>query len=122
LAYVVLGVMELPLFQGASFGIAYLFGPTGGYIVGFIAAAYIVGLLTHSGKQSFGSLIASFAIGSAVILACGAGWLMCLYKMNLSFALAAGVLPFIPGDMVKVLIAALIYSRISGRTNWLFST
>ena len=119
--YLALGAMGLPIFQGSSFGMAYLTGPTGGYLVGFAAAAYVVGLLTAGARPSMTRYVASFAAGSLIIYACGASWLAYLYKMNFGSAVSAGVLPFVPGDIVKALLAAAIYSRIAGRSRQLFS-
>lgn len=101
-------------------GIPYLLGPTGGYIAGFVAAAYAVGYLTRSTKPSMARLIASFAAGSMIIYFFGALWLMYSYKMSASLAFSAGVLPFIPGDAAKVLLAAVIYSGISKRADQIF--
>ena len=119
--YLVLGAAGLPIFQGSAFGMSYLSGPTGGYLVGFAAAAYVVGLLTAGARPSMARCIVSFAAGSLVIYACGATWLAYLYRMSFTSAVSAGVLPFVPGDIVKVLVAAMIYSRIAGRSRQLFS-
>jgi len=98
------------------FGGAALIGPTSGYLVGFIFASYIIGLMLH-GRNS---AITAFIVGNVTLLACGASWLICAYKMNPVSALSLGVLPFILGDAVKLAAAVLIYSKISKRTKEIF--
>lgn len=120
LAYVILGAAGLPVFQNYSFGASYLLGPTGGYILGFIFAAYVVGRIIEYRPMRTGWVIASFAIGNVVIYAFGIIWLMYLLKMDIAKAITIGALPFIPGDIAKILLAALIYSRISRRTRDIF--
>jgi len=120
--YMLLGAMGLPVFQGTSIGAAYLLGPTGGYIAGFVAAAYITGFLLRSDRPGMARIISSFAIGSFVIYLFGALWLIIMYRMSLTNAVSAGVLPFIPGDMAKVLLASVVYSGISQRSKQIFSS
>lgn len=120
-SYILLGAIGLPVFQGASSGAAYLAGPTGGYLVGFLAAAYCTGRLAAFAQRSIAHAIAVFAAGSLVILACGALWLALLYGAGLKNAVAMGILPFIPGDAVKVLTAAAIYAAIAKRSKSIFS-
>ena len=121
ISYILLGVIGLPVFQGASFGAAYLAGPTGGYLIGFVAAAYLTGRLAAFAKRTIGHAIAVFAAGSLIILACGALWLASLYGAGLKSSIAIGVLPFIPGDLAKILAAAVIFSAIAKRSNRIFS-
>ena len=120
LGYILLGSMGLPIFQGAAFGMPYLLGPTGGYLAGFMVAAYVVGRLTD-GASGVGRTLLSFAIGSLVIYAFGISWLVHMYKVSLIHAISIGILPFIPGDLVKISFAAIIYSRISQRSKSVFS-
>lgn len=119
-AYVILGVAGLPIFQGFAFGTVYILGPTGGYLIGFIIAAYLIGLAVR-GYVNKGLIIAYFAIGDFIIHSCGTLWLMFIYKMDIIGAAKIGILPFIPGEMVKILLAALVYSKISQRSKALFS-
>jgi len=119
-AYLALGAIGLPVFQGASFGLSYLLGPTGGYLIGFVAAAYVTGRILDSANTSMTRAIISFAAGSLIIYAFGMLWLISLYGMSATHAALAGALPFVPGDMAKVLVAAVIYSRISPRAKKIF--
>jgi len=118
--YLILGAAGLPIFQSSGFGASYLLGPTGGYLVGFIAASYAVGRLVRFNSFSTMWIIASFAIGSLIIYIFGVSWLGFIYKTGMTKAVYMGALPFIPGDIVKILIAALIYSRISNRSREIF--
>lgn len=120
-AYLFLGVLGFPLFEGRSFGFLHLLGPTGGYLFGFIVAAYLVGFMTESKKNEPIHAAASFIFGSLVIYFFGALWLNLFFKANLIDAISIGVLPFIPGDIVKVFVAAAIYTRISRRSKAIFS-
>ena len=99
----------------------YLLGPTGGYFLGFIAASYIIGRMTEPGKSGIGWVIFSFAVGSIIVYASGILWLSYLLKIDMAKAIYMGALPFIPGDTVKILIAAIIYSGISKRSKEIFS-
>ena len=107
LSYLTQGAMGLPFFAGATGGIAKLVGPTGGYLFGFILAAYVVGWLSEKGwDRRFFSTIASMTIGNLVIYAFGVTWLS--YFIGLNASLSAGLFPFIYGDILKILLAAFI--------------
>ena len=100
-----------------AIGGAWLAGPTGGYIVGFAAAAYLVGALI---ERHVPALVA-FIAGSVAVYTCGVSWLVLAYKLPLAGAFSVGILPFIPGDLVKIAVAALVFSRIAKRTKEIFS-
>ena len=119
--YILAGISGLPMFQGTSLGASYLLGPTGGYLIGFMICAFVIGLIMDSVKPNIVSIAAVFALGSLIIYASGILWLVCIYKMNLTNAIMAGALPFIPGDMAKIAIASAIYSKISKRSRQIFS-
>ena len=106
LAYIVEGVVGLPVFA-TGVGFAALRGLTGGYIVGFIPAAYMVGLLAEKGwDRRIGTTVIAMALGNIVIYAFGAVWLSCLPGVN--NALLRGVYPFIVGDLFKIALAAIL--------------
>jgi biotin transport system substrate-specific component len=121
-SYIIIGIAVVPVFSGAGSGWLYLLGPTGGYLVGFVAAAYVTGRILHSAKAGMARAIVSFAAGSLIIYAFGMLWLISLYGMSATHAALAGALPFVPGDMAKVLVAAVIYSRISPRIKQIFQS
>lgn len=107
--YIVLGALGLPLFHNGLAGIGVLLGPTGGYLAGFILAAGIAGIACEQGLKVL--RIVGIVSATAVIYACGTGWLMVSTGMGLIPALVIGVLPFLPGDAVKAYAACRIAER-----------
>ncbi len=104
IAYVLQGLIGLPVFAGWKGGIAVVFGPTGGYIVGFIFAAFVVGwLLERSWSRRLDLTFAALLIGNAVIYAFGLPWLALFVGWDQ--VLQMGLIPFLPGDLVKLLMA-----------------
>jgi biotin transport system substrate-specific component len=104
IAYVIEGVAGLPVFSAGRAGAIHLTGPTGGYILGFIASAYVVGLLAERGwdRRAWTTALA-MVIGNVVIYAVGTSWLAVFLGPEKAFA--AGILPFIAGDVLKVVLA-----------------
>lgn len=109
--YLFLGVAGVPLFCGTTAGISYLFGPTGGYLFGFIIASFLVGLLLDKNK-SFIQVISVFMAATLVIYFFGIVWLMVFLKFNLLKAVLAGAMPFIAGDIIKLFVAAAVYEKL----------
>jgi biotin transport system substrate-specific component len=107
LAYLVEGAVGLPFFRGGAGGAHYLFfSPTAGYLFAFPAAAFVTGYLAERGwDRRFATAAAAMALGSLVILASGWAWLSLFYR-TAAEAFAAGVLPFLVGDVVKIALAA----------------
>ena len=104
-AYLLQGVIGLPVFAGGAFGIATLVGPTGGYLVGFLIAAIVMGVLAERGMgRGIVSTIIAMMIGNVVIYVAGASWLANF--TGAEKALTAGVLPFLYGDVLKLAVAA----------------
>ena len=109
LSYVATGSLGAPVFAGFKAG--SLFSPTGGYILGYIAAALILGFLSDKGiAKSYVKTFLSLLLASAVILVLGALVLMLFVPIKNVFM--AGVLPFIPGDMLKIVAATLLFPRL----------
>ena len=114
LLYLLLGFAGLPVFSGFTGGAAKLLGPTGGYLFGFIFMTLICGwFFEHTDKRilQFTGMLA----GTAVCYLFGTAWLSRQANLSFGAALAAGVIPFIPGDIAKMLIAALIAPEIQKR-------
>ncbi|PKN95541.1 MAG: biotin transporter BioY [Chloroflexi bacterium HGW-Chloroflexi-6] len=104
--YSLVGALGLPVFAGGAAGTAYAFGPTGGYLLGFIVAAYVTGLLAERGlERSISTSIVPFLAGTLIIYILGAGWLS--VQFGLEKALTLGVLPFLVGDAIKLALAAI---------------
>ena len=104
-AYLFEGALGLPVFAGGAAGVAVLMGPTAGYLFGFLLAAIAMGYLAERGMgRTMVSTIAAMVIGNCVIYLCGALWLANF--IGFGQAIAAGVLPFLYGDALKLVVAA----------------
>jgi len=107
LVYLVLGCVGMPFFSGMRSGAAVVFGPTGGYLVGFLVAAWIAGRVTHVRRPSWKRLAAGFAAGSAAIYVCGVvGLVLAVPGMGPGAAVMKGVVAFLPGDVLKAAAGA----------------
>jgi len=109
IAYLIEGALGLPFFAAGGSGIARFMGPSGGYLIAFPAAAYVTGAFAEFGwDKRYHTAVIAMAIGSAVIL--GAGWVwysvITTTPPDVTFPLA--VLRFIPGDIVKIALAAAV--------------
>ena len=104
-AYLFEGALGLPVFAGGAAGVAVLMGPTAGYLFGFLLAAIAMGYLAERGVgRTVASTIAAMVIGNCVIYLCGALWLANF--IGFGQAIEAGVLPFLYGDALKLVVAA----------------
>jgi biotin transport system substrate-specific component len=114
IVYTLLGIAGLPVFAGGTSGMGVLLGPTGGYIIGFILAAYIVGKLSEKAesadKSSFFVNALNMSAAVLVIYACGFIQLMFVAEIDPRAAFTLGVIPFLPGEVVKAAVAAYIAS------------
>ncbi len=107
-SYLALGIFGLPFFAGGSHGLDILIGATGGYLIGFIVAAYVIGLLAERGlERSMRTSVIPFLVGTVIIYVCGIVWLT-VFLGDFSKALAAGLLPFLVGDAIKLVAASLV--------------
>jgi biotin transport system substrate-specific component len=107
LAYLAEGLAGLPVFAGGTAGPARLLGPTGGYLIGFVVAAYIVGLLAERGwDRRVGTTLLAMLLGDATIYALALPWLV--VWVGVQQALPLGLYPFVPGDLLKVALAATL--------------
>jgi biotin transport system substrate-specific component len=109
IAYLIEGAIGLPFFAGATGGLIRFFGPTGGYLVAFPAAAFITGAFAeHGWDRKYLSAAAAMAIGSALIFLGGWAWYSVLTNTPLITAFKIAVLPFLPGDVIKIALAAAV--------------
>ena len=107
LAYIAEGAAGLPFFRGGAGGVQHLSGATAGYLCAFPAAAYVTGYFAERGwDRRYLSAAAAMALGSVVILASGWAWLATMLGGAQAFRL--GVAPFLPGDVVKIALAAAV--------------
>jgi biotin transport system substrate-specific component len=107
MTYLALGGLGLPVFAGGTFGLATLVGPTGGYLVGFVAAAFVVGFLSERGwDRKPWSTAVSMLIGNGLISVVGVLWLSRF--VGWPAVLSTGVLPFLAGDALKIALATVL--------------
>jgi biotin transport system substrate-specific component len=107
--YLLAGIVGLPVFAGGKGGLAVLIGPTGGFLIGFPLASAISGLAKRIPPPSYPVIWAFCLLATAVTLGLGAVWLSESLDIGLKKALAAGVLPFIPGGLLKIAAAGAVY-------------
>src|ERR1700704_664497 len=109
IAYLVEGASGLPFFAGFHGGLLHLMGPTGGYLIAFPAAAYVTGAFAENGwDRRFLTAAVAMAIGSAIIMLSGWAWFSVLMHTSPMLTVYATVIKFIPGDIIKISIAAAV--------------
>ena len=108
LVYLLIGFVGVPVFSYFTAGPAKLLGPTGGYLIGFIFMALIAGYFVDKYPGKIHMYIAGMVLGTIVTYALGTGWLAFQANMSFNAALFAGVIPYIPGDIIKIVIAAIL--------------
>jgi biotin transport system substrate-specific component len=106
--YVAQGLIGLPVFAGWKGGVASLLGPTGGYILGFIPAAFVAGYLLERGfHRNWSTTLVALIVSNALIYAFGLPWLA--FFVGWDKVLQIGFLPFVPGDLLKLIMVAFIF-------------
>jgi len=118
--YIALGASGLPLFTGAGAGLLYVFGPTAGYLAGFVLAALFMSFALRSKRENPLYSLFIFFSASLMILFCGTVWLKVFLSCSWAQAFFAGFLVFIPGDLLKAAVACGIYSRLKSRFRQIF--
>jgi len=117
--YVAAGALGAPVFSDGAGGVEVVTGPVGGYLIGFVFAAWLVGRLAERGKdRSFSTMVAAFAAGSAVIYGFGVAGLIAATGWSAVAAVERGVVPFLLGDLIKACAAGLLLPgawRLLGR-------
>ena len=114
--YLLLGAIGIPVFAGYTSGIGILVGMTGGYLIGYLPLAYLTGFAAEKNRGT-GSLVIGMLGGTAVLYVIGTAWFMAVTKMPLAASLAACVLPFLPGDALKIAVVAVIAPRLRAALN-----
>ncbi len=111
LAYLAQGIMGFPVFAGGAAGLAYLAGPTGGFLLGFVAMAWLTGYLVERGmSRGLGRLFLAAFIPALLLFVPGVLWLWTVTPLDFERAVMAGAVPFQLGGIVKSAVAALIVS------------
>jgi len=115
LIYLVMGAIGLPVFSGFSGGFAKIAGPTGGYLIGYIFLALIAGCFIQRFNDKIWMQFLGMCLGTAVLYAIGTVWLARVTGMSFSEALAAGVIPFVAGDLVKIVVSIFLGRAVKKR-------
>ena len=111
-AFVLLGAVGAPVFTGFTGGPGILFGPTGGYLAGYVAAALVVGLFCKKFGCKTRALIPGMIAGAAVCYLLGTAWFMALTGTGFAESLLLCVVPFLIGDALKIALAALVAPQL----------
>jgi biotin transport system substrate-specific component len=113
--YLLLGIVGIPVFAQHQAGPSVLAGPTGGYLVGYVFAAFVAGLLVEhlprfssARKAEMLRLAFCFSVGAVVIYIPGVPWLAHVTGMDISTAMVKGFYPYLPGDIVKIIVGTLL--------------
>ncbi len=117
LVYMLIGLAGVPVFSGFTGGPGKLIGPTGGYIIGFVPMAILAGLVIDKTKGKLVPCLLAMVAGTAVCYVFGTIWLAYQGQMDFMKALFLGVIPFIPGDLIKMVLAAFFGPRIRKQLN-----
>lgn len=113
LIYVLLGLCGLPVFSGFHGGIDVIAGPKGGYILSYPVMVLVVGLMLEKKKQvSITDMIGMLVIGLIICYSIGATWLAIAIKADAAKAIAVGIAPFLPLDILKVVVAAVVGHQV----------
>jgi biotin transport system substrate-specific component len=116
LAYLAQGANGLPVFANGGVGPFYMLGPTGGYLLGFVGAAWLVGRLVENGwGKRMSTTLAAMFLGHVVLFACGLVWLSTF--VGATSAVAVGLTPFIPGCVLKVCLATALLPHLQRLTS-----
>ena len=113
--YVLLGAVGLPVFSGMAGGPAKLLGPTGGYIFGYFLLILISSPFVSRSKKSW-QQAGGLALGTAACYALGTAWLAFQAHLSFEAALMAGVIPFIPADIIKIILIIIVGPKIKQMT------
>ena len=113
--YLLIGLVGIPVFSGFTAGPGKLFGTTGGYLIGFIPMALIAGFFITRFARKKAMHFLGMVLGTVVCYAIGTVWLSFVAGLDAWAALMAGVIPFIPGDLIKIILALILGPKIRGQ-------
>lgn len=124
LLYLIMGAVGVPVFAGGVGGIVHFASPTGGYLIGYLAAAFVAGAISAPARRNSNTKDRSFSsecmfgflaslCGLAIIYVPGVAWMAFLLDLSVSAALATGVIPFVIGDLLKASVAAAAVPALS---------
>lgn len=111
ITYLLAGALGLPVFAGGSGGLGRFWGPTGGYLLAYLPAVYLAGIVSNHTKPSAILDVIAMLIATGVIYAMGIPWLKAMTGMSWQKSLAVGMIPFLIGDGIKI-AAAIPVARL----------
>jgi biotin transport system substrate-specific component len=115
--YLLAGALGLPVFAGGTSGLARFAGPTGGYLVGYLPCVALIGWISARGRGHRMIDALAMVCGTAALYACGAAWLKLITGLTWGKALGVGVIPFLPGDIAKIIAAVLVIKTLRQLTH-----
>ena len=110
--YVMLGAIGLPVFSGFEGGFHKIAGVSGGFIIGYIPLALVTGLSVEYFRKKRLAFVLGMVFGTALLYTCGVAWFMFQMRFSLAAALMACVTPFLIGDSIKIIIAAIVAPQL----------
>lgn len=113
--YIALGALGLPVFAGGKAGLAVLAGPTGGFLVGYVLMAIVAGAIAVKGGRKPLIMLLALVAGNVALYAFGVPWLKFQMGVDWTAALAAGLIPFIPGLVAKIVLATVLVAPLAPR-------
>lgn len=112
IVYILLGMVGLPIFSGFKSGVAAVTGPTGGYLIGFLFTALIIGILADKFGHKLWQMVLFMVLGLIASYVFGTVWFMIAYKATLAAALTSCVVPFLLPEAAKIALAAVLSNRL----------
>ncbi|MBQ9765516.1 MAG: biotin transporter BioY [Lachnospiraceae bacterium] len=115
LIYILLGAVGLPVFSGFTGGLQRIMGITGGYIVGYIPCVYVSGLMIRRMPKKLGVYILAMTTGTCILYLTGILWYVFQTEMSVTAAMMICVVPFVPADILKIVIASVFVQEVNKR-------
>jgi biotin transport system substrate-specific component len=113
LIYVLIGAIGVPVFAGLSGGFDIIAGPKGGYILSYPIMAFLIGMIIEKKKEASSTdLIGILVVGLIICYSLGATWLAITIKADAAKAISVGVAPFLPLDLLKIVLAAVVGNQV----------
>lgn len=117
IVYLILGLVGLPVFSGGASGPGAFAGPTGGFLFSYLISVFVIALISSAGEQNIWKDIIAVLTGIALVYLIGVPWLKYTYHLTWVKAYTAGMLPFIPGDLLKGSAAIVLVRYLRPRFN-----
>lgn len=117
LLYLLIGIVGIPVFSNYGAGLQKVVGPTGGYLVSYILLVCITGFVCEKVKCAYIPSILAMICSTFILYMIGSAWLAFSNHMTFGAAITAGMLPFIPGDLIKIAIASVLGKQLHERLN-----